>query len=863
MVSGGSPPGAAIRTPDQRLRVFVSSTLAELGAERRAVERAIAALRLTPVLFELGARPHPPREVYQAYLAQSDVFIGLYWQQYGQIGPGRQVSGLEEEFELSGELPRLLYVKAPAPDRDPRLADLLARIKAQSAASYRYFRTSAELGHFVRDDLAVLLSERFTASPATAGAPPRAEGRRPLPAAATSLLGREQAIGEVAGMVTGPQVRLVMLTGPGGVGKTRLALAAGEQLRDDFGGCTAFVPLGAISDPGLALAGIGKAVGADPSGAGPLLDALVEQIWAEPWLVILDNLEQLADVAHNLDELLTRCPDLRLLATSRMVLGLQAEREFPVPPLQLPPDPATASLDDIAASPAVALFVDRACAVRHDFALTTANAAAVAQICRRLEGLPLAIELAAARIRLLDPVALQERLCRSLDALGSGAVDAPERQHTLRATVEWSVSLLDDAERSMLEVTAVFTDGWTVDAVAQVAGLGEDRALELTEALARHSLVQPYGAEAEPRARMLETVREFVAERMGARADAEQIRRAHARYYRALAERAAGPLRRGGHDEWAGRLEAEASNLSAAVRWYLDHDRGPLPGLFDALLPVLAYNDDFIAEARSWIEQLLPTADSLDAQASAQVLLAAAVTARELDDAAALAARDRLRSLLNTIRDPYLHAASQVAMAIASAVADELDDAMRQAAGGLSELRGQDEPFWTAMALVSLGSIESALGRYDDALSHLRELSDLANRFGDARFVAAAEVSLGSLDLARGRLDEASEELDKGLDLNLALSNTRNVSLSLAAIAQLAFAEGDNERSALLAAAAEAARRRAGLRAWPAMRKGQAELAAQVRQALGDERFDELSTAGARLSQREAAAAVKSPRGAD
>jgi predicted ATPase len=861
MVSGGSPPAAAIRTPDQRLRVFVSSTLGELAAERRVVERAIAALRLTPVLFELGARPHPPREVYQAYLAQSDVFIGLYWQQYGQIVPGRQVSGLEEEFELSSKLPRLLYVKSPAPDREPKLADLLARIKAESAASYRYFRTPAELSRLVRDDLAVLLSERFTASPAAAGAPQRVESPRPLPAAATSLLGRERAIGEVAALVTDPQVRLVTLTGPGGVGKTRLALAAGEGLRDHFGGGTAFVPLGAVSDPGFALAGIGRAVGADLSGAGPLPDALVEQIWADAWLVILDNLEQLADVARDLQELLTRCPGLRLLATSRMVLGLQAEREFPVPPLQLPPDPATASLDDIGASPAVALFVDRARAVRHDFALTAANVAAVTQICRRLEGLPLAIELAAARIRLLDPAALQERLCRSLDALGSGAVDAPERQQTLRATVEWSMGLLDDAERSMLEITAVFTDGWTVDAVAQVAGLGEDRVLELTEALARHSLIQPYGAEPEPRSRMLETVREFVAERLDARADSEEIWRGHARYYRALAERAARPLRRGGHDEWAGRLEAEASNLSAAVRWYLVHDLGPLPGLFDALLPVLAYNDDVIAEARSWIEQLLPMVDSLDSQASAQVLLAAAVTARELDDAAALAARDRLRSLLKTIREPYLHAASQVAMAITSAIANDLDDALREAAAGLSELRGQDEPFWTAMALVSLGSIEIALGRYEDALSHLREMSDLANRLSDARFVAAAQVSLGSLALARGRLDEAFEELDNGLDLNLALSNTRNVSVSLAAIAQLAFAEGDPERSALLAGAAEGMRRRAGLRAWPTMRKGQAELAAQVRHALGDERFDEVSAVGARLSQREAAAAVKSRRG--
>jgi len=160
-VTEGAPGEPMIRTPDQRLRVFVSSTLGELAEERRAVSRAISALRLTPVLFELGARPHPPREVYRAYLAQSDVFIGLYWQRYGQAAPGIQVSGLEEEFDLSDGMPRLLYVKAPAPDREPLLADLLGRIRQQ--ASYHTFSTPAELDRLVRDDLAVLLSERFTA----------------------------------------------------------------------------------------------------------------------------------------------------------------------------------------------------------------------------------------------------------------------------------------------------------------------------------------------------------------------------------------------------------------------------------------------------------------------------------------------------------------------------------------------------------------------------------------------------------------------------------------------------------------------------------------------------------------------------
>ena len=400
-VSGGSPGGRMIRTPDQRLRVFVSSTLGELSKERRAVSRAISALRLTPVMFELGARPHPPREVYQAYLGQSDVFIGLYWQSYGQPGPGMEISALEEEFDLSQGMPRLLYVKAPAPDREPRLADLLARVREQ--ASYRHFGTPAELDQLVRDDLAVLLSERFAAGPSAAAEPERSRRPRSLPSAMTSLLGREQAVGEVAAMLTDSQLRMLTLTGPGGVGKTRLAVAAAERLRARFNGGIAFVQLATATDPDQALSGIARAVDADLAGTGSPQQALIEIFWDDPWLVILDNLEQVVQVGRDLEDLLVHCPGLTVLATSRTELGVRAEREYPVPPLPLPADPATASLAEIAASPAVALFVDRASAVRRDFALTTANAAAVAQICRRLEGLPLAIELAAARIRLLDP----------------------------------------------------------------------------------------------------------------------------------------------------------------------------------------------------------------------------------------------------------------------------------------------------------------------------------------------------------------------------------------------------------------------------------------------------------------------------
>ena len=860
-VSEGVPDGGVIWTPDQRLRVFVSSTLDELAAERQAVRDAVTGLRLVPVMVEIGARSHPPRDVYRAYLAQSQVFVGIYWQSFGWVAPDGEISGLEDEYELSAGLPRLIYVKSPAPDREPRLTELLDRIRDEGGVSYQHFSDPAELRQLVGNDLAVLLSERFAASPGPRAAPRREgeRGPRPLPVDSTSLVGREQAIAEVAGMLTmRPGGRLITLTGPGGVGKTRLALAVAARLQDRFGAGIVFAPLAAVTDPQLVLSGICRALGADLGQTDSPLQALAEQLGDDVWLLILDNLEQVVEVARDLDELLARCPGVAILATSRAVLELRAEREYPVPPLPLPADPATASLEGIAASPAVALFVDRARAVRPGFALTPGNAAAVAEICRRLEGLPLAIELAAARTRLLDPAALRDRLARSLDALGTGAVDMPERQQTLRATVEWSVGLLTDAERSLLEVAAVFTDGWTTEAAATVAGLGEDRALELTEALVRHSLIQLDSTGDEPRCRMLETVRVFVAERLAARADDAEVRRRHASYYRALAEQAETHLRGVGQAEWLDRLQAEAGNLAAAVAWYLGHDRAPLPHLFRALLPFWLLTDDILGQARAWIGQLLPAAGSLDPQSRAELLWAATATANQAGDGpAALAASQQLEPLLAEIDDPYLHAVSQLAVAWAATIVRDSDGAFRQASASLEELRSQDEPYWTAAALVTVGSYELFAGRYDDAHRHLNGAHELAERFGYAWLATFSQVDLGILEVARGRLDEARAMLDEGLAVSLAGYGTQNVTLVLAAFARLAFAEGDLERAALLAGAVEGLRRRASLAVWPAIRQEEADLAAQIRQALGADRFDQAYAAGARLNRRDAVAAAR------
>jgi predicted ATPase len=866
-VTGALPADMGIRTPDQRLRVFVSSTLAELADERRAVSRAISTLRLTPVMFELGARPHPPRELYRAYLAQSDIFIGLYWQRYGQIAPGMEVSGLEDEFELSQQMPRLLYVKTPAPDREPRLADLLSRMKQE--ASYQRFRTAAELGRLVRDDLATLLSERFNAvrRPTAVTVRSRTQHRlHQLPAPTTPLVGREHAIDEVAGLVLRRGVRLITLTGPSGIGKTRLAIAVGERLREHFSSGTVFVPLAMVTRPELVVGGIGLAAGAELAGRNAPLQALTDHFGDGEWLLILDNLEHLVDAAHDLDELLVNCPGLAFLTTSLTVLRLRAERVYQVPALPLPASTAAVPFEELTASPAVALFVERAQAVRNDFTLTAGNAPAVVEICRRLDGLPLAIELAAARTRLLDPDALVDRLARSLDALGAGTVDMPVRQQTLRTTVEWSVALLDAAERSLLETVAVFVDGWTIEAAATVAGLDEDRVLDLTEALSGHSLIYIESGDLGPRSRMLETIRQFVAEHLAVRPDMAEIQRRHADFYRGLAEQSDRPLRDGGQNEWPMRLQVERSNLAVAVRWYMDHDRSALPGLFRvmapwAMRPFLGLPPDILSEARSLLDELVPAADSLDPHPRAELLWAAAVVALETgDDDVTSTVVESLEPLLQEIDDPYLEAVSRLVMSWWSAIAYDFERGALEASASLTLFRRLDEPLWIPVALLTLGSLETAVGRYDDAALHLTEVDDRAERVGNSWLTISARVQLGMLEIARARFDDARAMLTEALDLSMAAQHAPSLALCLAAFADLAFAEGDAERAALLVGATDGLRRRAGLRVWGSARR-EDERVAQIREALGTDRFDEAFAAGSRLNQEDAVNAVRDRRG--
>jgi len=421
--------------------------------------------------------------------------------------------------------------------------------------------------------------------------------------------------------------------------------------------------------------------------------------------------------------------------------------------------------------------------------------------------------------------------------------------------VQWSVGLLDEAERSLLEAAAVFTDGWTIQAAAQVADLTEDEALNLSEALARHSLIYVDSGPSS-RSRMLETIRAFVAEQLAARPDAAQIRRRHADYYRMLAEQADPALRGAGHGQWLERLEAETGNLAAAVRWYLGHDRGPLPHLLRVLSPFWFLRDP-LTEARTWIGELLPTAGSLGPLARAELIWAAALNALEVgDDGTALAARQQLAALRDVIDDPFLHAVCQLAIAWATPLTGDYDGALRAASAALDELHGQHEPLWTALAAGTLGSLETSTGRCDDALRHLREIRDLADRFDSAWLAAWSRAQLGTVAVLQGQLDQGRELLDDALTRSVEAHSTRSLTLCLIAFARLAFAEGDPEQAALLAGTADGLRRRVGLRPWPMLRQGEAELIDQIRQAQDPDRFSKMTAAGSRLSQQQAVAAI-------
>src|SRR5436305_9013314 len=393
--------------------------------------------------------------------------------------------------------------------------------------------------------------------------------RHNLPAQLTPLIGRKQEVTIVDTLLRHPEVRLLTLTGPGGVGKTRLGLEVAAELLDDYPDGVCFVPLASISDPDLVVPTIAQALGIKEAGEQPVASLLQAYLQDKRLLLLLDNFEQVLAAAPGLADLLAGCPQLKILVTSRAVLHLHGEHEFSVPPLALPDLIHLPEREALSQYAAVSLFLQCAQAAKPDFQLTPANTHTIAEICVHLDGLPLAIELAAARIKLLPPQALLTRLEYRLQVLTSGARDAPVRQQTLRNTLAWSYDLLDAREQWLFRRLSVFAGGYTLEAVEGLStALGETPAdvLDGVASLMDKSLPRQVEQEGqEPRLLMLATIREYALEALAASGEMESTRRAHAAYYLALAEqgeREAGVPQQGA---WLDRLEREHDNLRSDI----------------------------------------------------------------------------------------------------------------------------------------------------------------------------------------------------------------------------------------------------------------------------------------------------------
>jgi predicted ATPase len=848
-----------IRTPDQRLRVFVSSTLGELADERGAARAAIASLRLTPVMFELGARPHPPRELYRSYLAQSDVLVGVYWQSYGWVGPGMAISGIEDEHELAGARPRLLYVKEPAPERDPRLQAMIDRIESGGRDSYRTFTSADELGEVLRDDLALLLTERF----ARTADPDGVEGAQPapwppLPTPATSFVGREAEVDAITDRLARSRVRLVTLTGPGGIGKTRLALEVATRAGDAFPGGVASCALAGVREPDRLLPAIASALSVTVDRNRAAVEALAEAFHGPATLLLVDNLEQVVDGAAELVGLLERCPTLTILATSRSVLRVTGEHEIPVAPLATAPRGTGDWVMQLASSPALQLFADRAAAVRPDFALDEANVLAVAEICRRLDGLPLAIELAAARVRLLPPAALLTRLGTRLDALGTGPADLPARQRTLRATIEWSLDLLDARTARRLEALAVFVDGWTTDAAAAVWELDDLTALEVLDALLGHSLLHAPVVEGEPRFGMLATVGELLAERLDASPDHDAVRSRHAAWYRDLVARADVPLRTSGADRWRDVLEREHGNLRAATRWTLDHEDLPTAAAFLRRQFMHWWMGDHLREGWTSLTEALAKAGDAAPGPLADLLVTAGMVAMELGlDSEARESAAAAVAAARQVEDPYIRAQARLLQAwIPASRTATLTEATRHLDEAIAIMERTGDWFMLGMALTSRGLNRFLLSQHDAAIAEQRRAVELGRASGNRRVEAQATTLLGLALLASGRTEEGAACLDDGAARFLALDDSEGVALCLSVYALVASDRGELERAASALGAADAQRRLAGLSVWPTLRPLLDRTVEEVRAELGPERFADAAAVGASQSRREAVAAA-------
>ncbi len=636
---------------------------------------------------------------------------------------------------------------------------------------------------------------------------PESELKSDLPVLAGRLIGRQTEIAAAGRLLARPDVRLLTLTGAGGVGKTRLALEIAAQLTGPARE-TYFVPLAPIRDPGLVASAIAQALGLQESQGHPILEYLKRYLHGRSALLVLDNFEQVSAAALVLSELLSACPQLKLLVTSRASLHIYSEHEFAVPPLGLPTLHHRAGPVDLAQSPAVALFVERAQAARFDFALTAENAGAVSEICIRLDGLPLAIELAAARIKLLPAQALLARLRGTdqgagLQLLVSGARDLPARQQTIRNTVAWSYDLLDGVEQRLFQQLAVFVGGCTLEAAEAVCGAtaSGDVLTGIASLIDKNLLYQPPQPPGrDPPIRMLETIREYAVERLGESGELTTLQRAHAAYYLQMAEQAEAGLHGAQQDRWLGRLDDAHDNMRAALQWAGDHNESESLLRLSSALSWYWFLRGYLAEGRRWLEQAVAQAAPLPpsrARAKALCSLSDLTRTQSNFETARLFAEESV-ALFRALGDQQGLAQALNNLGIVTKHQRHFALAQAQFEESLAAGRAAGAAWETALALWNLGDLANAENHYDLALQQLSESLALFRALGDKWGMAQALNSLGEAARCLGDYGQAGAFYAESLGLFQQLDNRWRVGAVLHNLGHIAQLHGDSTQALAL-----------------------------------------------------------------
>ena len=848
-----TPTGYQLNAPEETID---SRRFERLAAEGRAAlfaGDAELAARLLSEAEALWRGPALVDVVYSEFAAHEAARLEeLRLSTFEDLADAELALGRHEQM-----IPRLQAFAAAQPLRERARAQLMLALyrdgrQSDALAEYRAARETLieEIGIEPGPALQALERAILVQDESLVAPPARAVERRlELPASPTPLLGRERELDEAVEMLRSGDARLLTLTGPGGVGKTRLATEIARRLASEDGHGAVFVDLSHLSDAGLVASTTASALRVS-GGGRPIEEALADHLAQEPLVLVLDNFEQLTAAAPLLSRLLSASTDLQLLVTSRAVLHLSGEHEFLVGPLALPGEP-----DDeeaARAAPAVALFVSRAQAAKRDFELTAENVVDVVALCTALDALPLAIELAAARVKILSPGELLARFGKRLE-LPAAVQDAPERHRTLRAAIDSSYDLLDDGERRLFGRLAVFVGGWTLAAAEAVCGGdGADDVLPLLGSLADKSLVVDMRSH-ERRFTMLQIVREYAFERLAGAGEEDDLRVRHAAYFAGVAEEGEPELNGPGQDVWAARLDAERDNFRAALAFTLESGDGLTAlRLAGALRRLWQLHAD-LSEGRAGLEAALAAAPDAPLVSRAKALNGLGVLAAEDGDIeAAEQAFEESLEVARELDDDERRMAVLTNLGNIAFFRQDFDRArdLYDEGGRLAIKLGST--FNAATAAHDLGLIELALGDVDAAIERCEEALALARVGGTPQLVAACLRSLASAIVIRGDLVRAQKLVEESLSIVRRLNEPRAVAECLETAAGIAAAGGDGARAAALFGAANAVLESIGTAPTPERQPWIDVYQEAARLKLEPGRFEEERQRGASLSLEEA-----------